>query len=308
MMRLSTLLLLFHLNCVLVLGAKPSAQPDLGWSSRSSRKLHQSSSNATTIYDSLAATDDVYSPCLGPDWSMLWRDEFSGPGAAPDPTKWGAQEGDGAEFNLSGWGNQELQYYTNRLENAYVQDGRLVIQAQRESGATLDAVVAMCFLECSQRCSLTTPAGDPVDPCVQACSVPRCDTFKNRGITSARLRTYGRLAVSPSDQFSAVRVEGRIKLPRGAGLWPAFWMLPEQGARADCVGCGDYGGWPSSGEIDIMEGRNDMSSVIGTLFYGGEGEVQQVTADAGPASEGYSLFSLEWDAQQMRYVDFFVYF
>ena len=55
---------------------------------------------------------------------MLWRDEFSGPGAAPDPTKWGAQEGDGVEFNLNGWGNQELQYYTNRLENAYVQDGR----------------------------------------------------------------------------------------------------------------------------------------------------------------------------------------
>lgn len=50
-----------------------------------------------------------------------------------------------------------------------------------------------------------------------------------------------------------VRIEARIKVPRGQGFWPAFWMLPYDGANAGCSGCGRHGVWAASGEIDIMQ-------------------------------------------------------
>jgi beta-glucanase (GH16 family) len=68
-------------------------------------------------------------------WTLAWSDEFAGPnGSGVDPTKWVLEVGGG------GWGNQELEYYTNRLQNAYVQDGRLVIRAQREKYKGKDGV------------------------------------------------------------------------------------------------------------------------------------------------------------------------
>lgn len=58
--------------------------------------------------------------------SLVWFDEFDSPGA-PDPAKWGYDIGAG------GWGNGELQYYTNRIDNAEVSNGTLKITAKRES-------------------------------------------------------------------------------------------------------------------------------------------------------------------------------
>lgn len=60
--------------------------------------------------------------------ALVWFDEFNGNGA-PDPSKWNYDIGTG-EW---GWGNNELQYYTNRLENAYVSDGTLKIIGKKES-------------------------------------------------------------------------------------------------------------------------------------------------------------------------------
>lgn len=58
--------------------------------------------------------------------SLVWSDEFDIPGA-PDPAKWGYDLGAG------GWGNSELQYYTNRTDNAVVSNGTLKIIAKAES-------------------------------------------------------------------------------------------------------------------------------------------------------------------------------
>ncbi len=61
-------------------------------------------------------------------WSLVWSDEFDGPdGAAVDSSKWTAEVGGG------GWGNNELEYYTSRLDNAHQFDGSLVIKAIKES-------------------------------------------------------------------------------------------------------------------------------------------------------------------------------
>lgn len=58
-------------------------------------------------------------------WKMVWSDEFDKPGQ-PDPKKWKFQTGG------TGWGNKELQYYTDRSENARVEKGNLVIEARKE--------------------------------------------------------------------------------------------------------------------------------------------------------------------------------
>ncbi len=66
---------------------------------------------------------------------LVWSDEFNRPGL-PDSTKWGYDAGDGCP-NICGWGNNELQYYTvNRAENAWVENGFLVIEARREKMGT----------------------------------------------------------------------------------------------------------------------------------------------------------------------------
>ena len=65
-------------------------------------------------------------------YNLVWSDEFEG--SALDDMKWSYDIGDGCDRgeNLCGWGNNELQYYTNRTENVLVEDGKLIITAKRE--------------------------------------------------------------------------------------------------------------------------------------------------------------------------------
>ncbi len=62
------------------------------------------------------------------NYTLVWHDEFDGPnGSPPDPKKWTYDLGGG------GWGNQELESYTNRAENAHIENGNLVITARKEN-------------------------------------------------------------------------------------------------------------------------------------------------------------------------------
>ena len=66
-------------------------------------------------------------PQSASDWVMTWNDEFNGPdGSPPDPAKWNLIVGG------SGWGNNELQYYTSRRKNVRQENGNLVIEAHKE--------------------------------------------------------------------------------------------------------------------------------------------------------------------------------
>jgi beta-glucanase (GH16 family) len=70
-----------------------------------------------------------------PRWQLVWSDEFTGAnGASPDTSKWTYDIGGG------GWGNQELETYTNRPANAHLQDGSLVITAQKETFTGPDGI------------------------------------------------------------------------------------------------------------------------------------------------------------------------
>jgi beta-glucanase (GH16 family) len=177
------------------------------------------------------------------------------------------------EVNCWGGGNNELQCYTGDAENSYVGEGVLHIVAKHEPGTTGPAV------------NQDDPAYDPND------------TSATKDYTSARLRTR-ELA-----DWKYGRFEINAKLPEGQGLWPAIWMLP-----TDYV----YGGWPLSGEIDIMEAVNPNGTggneVHGTLHHGLAWPNNKHTGKAyTPATnvwEEFHTYAVEWEEGEIRwYVD-----
>ncbi len=100
------------------------------------------------------------------------------------------------------------------------------------------------------------------------------------------------------------RFEARIQIPKGQGMWPAFWML---GNNIDTAG------WPACGEIDIMENiGKEPSMVHGTLHapgYPPEGYTAAYTLPNGQKfADGFHVFAAEWEPQQIRlYVDGILY-
>ena len=75
------------------------------------------------------------SPLKDKKWRLTWSDEFNGPnGSGVDPSKWVVEVGG------KDWGNEELEYYTSRPENAYIQDSNLVIKARRENYTGTDGL------------------------------------------------------------------------------------------------------------------------------------------------------------------------
>ncbi|MGH9430444.1 MAG: glycoside hydrolase family 16 protein [Terriglobia bacterium] len=185
-------------------------------------------------------------------WRLVWSGEFNGPrNTPPDQSKWTYDLGG------SGWGNNELEVYTNNLRNAY-QDGQghLVIQVLRSTSG---------------------------------------------GYTSARLKTWKRFGVKYG------RIEARIKIPFGPGIWPAFWML---GANIDDPGVG----WPRCGEIDIMENNGHGPGTIhGTVhgpgYSGSHGIGRPYVLPAGEKfASRFHVFSIDWEPASIRFmVDSHVY-
>jgi beta-glucanase (GH16 family) len=106
--------------------------------------------------------------------------------------------------------------------------------------------------------------------------------------TSSRMKTKGK------HEFLYGKIEARIKIPVGQGLWPAFWML---GANIDEVD------WPSCGEIDIMEHINADSLIFGTPHWNNNGHVMKGDTIASTPSD-YHIYEIEWDSAALRwYVD-----
>jgi beta-glucanase (GH16 family) len=194
------------------------------------------------------ATVSTASPAA---WSLTWSDEFNGGGPSVDSAKWSFDIGG------SGWGNNELESYTNRRANAEVQHGSLVIKALKETFTGLDGIT--------------------------------------RNYTSARLLTRERFTQTYG------RFEARIQVPFGQGIWPAFWMLGNDLETA---------GWPTCGEIDIMENiGKEPSTVHGTLHGPGYSGANSITASYTLSSfrkfsEDYHTFAVEWEPDIIRfYVD-----
>ncbi|WP_214731176.1 carbohydrate binding domain-containing protein [Exiguobacterium sp. s195] len=121
------------------------------------------------------------------------------------------------------------------------------------------------------------------------------DQFGTYDYTSAKLTTKGTFSKTYG------RYEMRAKLPTGKGLWPAFWMLPEEDR---------YGGWAASGEIDIMESWGSQpDKVAGTIHYGETWPNNKYTGKDYHFAEGdgidkWHTYAVEWEPGEIRwYVD-----
>ena len=181
---------------------------------------------------------------INPAWSLVWSDEFNQPdGSSPDPTKWTFDTGGG------GWGNNELEYYTSRTNNARIMGGMLIIQANQEN-------------------------------------------YKGSSYTSARLKTQGIW----SWQYG--RMEARIKIPYGQGMWPAFWML---GTNITSVG------WPTCGEMDIMENIGNQPTLVhGTVHgpgYSGSNGIGGPCALPGNPTfaNDFHIYAVEWTTNEVKF-------
>ena len=108
--------------------------------------------------------------------------------------------------------------------------------------------------------------------------------------TSGKITTYKKIG------FKYGRLEARLKMPKGVGTWPAFWMLGATIAEEP---------WPSCGEIDIFEGKGaDPRAVFGTLHgpgYSGEtphGKIIQADEDL---CDDFNLFAVEWSENKIEW-------
>jgi hypothetical protein len=228
------------------------------------------------------------------NWTPLWADEFD----SWDDGKWQHHWGDGCQIGLCGWGNQELEFYTNSPSNSRVVDGKLIIEAKEITGTEQAAVQQECWDECGRRCvSEGYIDGTPeLHTCVLSCGGGRCPEIR---FTSARISSANKFSVSPSAKFKTIRVEASIQLTPGTGLWPAFWMLPQDTK---------YGIWPSSGEIDIVESHTAMQAVNGTIHYGGSGDQWRHTSVTRSLSPGFHVFRIDWSEKEIRwYLDHMLY-
>ena len=172
-----------------------------------------------------------------------WEEEFNTAGA-PAAETWIAETGG------HGWGNNELQYYTNNA-NATIANGILTITARKEN-------------------------------------------FQTNQYTSARLITKGK------KQWLYGSIEVRAKLPSGRGTWPAIWMLPADN---------NYGTWPASGEIDIMEhvgfDENRVHITVHTAAFNHTLNTQKGSSKViDGATSGFHNYRVNWAPYGIRgYID-----
>ena len=111
--------------------------------------------------------------------------------------------------------------------------------------------------------------------------------------------TSGRISTQYKHDFTYGLFEARLKVPRGKGFLPAFWLMTTDEDK--------YGQWPECGEIDIMEVMGDRTGTNhGTIHYGLPHEQDQgtVTLDRGDFTEEFHNFALLWEPGLLRwYVD-----
>jgi beta-glucanase (GH16 family) len=185
-------------------------------------------------------------------WALAWSDEFDGPaGTAPDPSVWTPEIGDGTANGIPGWGNNERQAYTGDPANLALDGEGHLVIRALEAGA----------------------------------DAPPCYYGAPCEYTSARIITEGALEVTYG------RIEARLKIPTGQGVWPAFWML---GNDLGAVG------WPEAGEIDIMENVGHEPGVVhGTIhgpgYSGGDGIGRSATLAGGEAfADDFHVYAIDW--------------
>lgn len=116
------------------------------------------------------------------------------------------------------------------------------------------------------------------------------EDYEGNAYTSARLTTAGKVEYGPA------RIEGRIRVPRGQGIWPAFWLL---GADFPDVG------WPACGEVDILELRGEapetsIATVHGPGYSGGDSVSGTTTLVGGETfADDFHTYAVDIDPEHL---------
>jgi len=185
-------------------------------------------------------------------FQLVWQDEFDATeGSPPNAEFWSYDLGG------DGWGNNQLEYNTDEIENVFMTgDGYLHIVAREES-------------------------------------------YEDNYYTSGRIQTRDKMA------FGLGRMEASIQVPRGAGLWPAFWML---GVEYPALS------WPNCGEVDILEFNGGQpGTVYGTVhgpgYSGGAGIGSSYSLFGGTFDTEHHVYAVERDEGHIAwYVDDELYY
>lgn len=220
------------------------------------------SAAATALILGHAASAEDIQATVGEGWQLVWNDEFDGD--AIDSSKWDW------ETNCWGGGNNELQCYTDRPENSFIRDGKLVIHAQPEE-----------FTGPAEPLEWGSNAGDRTLPYM-----------------SARLRTLGQ------GDWKYGRIEVRAKLPQGQGIWPGIWMLPTDWVYGGWAASGEMDIMEA-----VNLNVDEQMHIHGTLHYGREwpGNVfsgTDYTAEGFNPVENFHTYAIEWSQREIRwYVD-----
>ena len=196
----------------------------------------------TSAQENIQSTPETTSTVttLQSELALVWSDEFDATTLNLD--NWTYELGDGCP-NLCGWGNSELQEYTD--DNHRLEDGMLIISAQKISTSNY---------------------------------------------TSTRIITKGK------QEFQYGKIEARVKVPSGAGMWPAFWALGNDI---------ETNSWPNCGEIDIIEyvGKNpgQIFTSVHTASSFGNTINTQITPTPN-VEDDFHVYSIEWNKD---FIEFF---
>jgi beta-glucanase (GH16 family) len=120
----------------------------------------------------------------------------------------------------------------------------------------------------------------------------------NGGDVNGLNYTSARIVTQKKAEFRYGKISARIKLPRGQGPWPAFWML---GADFDSRN------WPDCGEIDILESGSSTDTVSGAIHFRGKDNYhaffsKEITLPGATVYEDYHVYEIEWDKKQVSWL------
>ncbi len=209
---------------------------------------------------------DVTSVEAPEGWQLLWNDEFNG--NTVDDSKWSNQTGffiDENDYTTSGWGNKELEYYTDSPENTSVADGKLKLTLKKDPKIFYDT--------------------------------------QNR--PAEALYSSGKLISQNKFSVKYGRVDFRAKLPAGNGIWPALWMMPNDDIYGGWAMSGEIDVFEGRGRTpEIAYGTLHYGSVWPGDLESGDKMNMNNTEGVGSDMTNWHVYSLVWEEGNIKmYVD-----
>jgi beta-glucanase (GH16 family) len=201
------------------------------------------------------------------------------------------------EMTAGGGGNWEFQYYTNNRTNSYAKDGKLFIKPTLTSDKFGEAFLTSGTLDIWGSTPASVCTGNSYYGCLRSGNPSNLIN----PIQSARLRSVHSFNVRYG------KIEVSAKMPTGDWIWPAIWMMPKREG---------YGGWPASGEIDIVESRGNpdlvneqgqhkgVNSAGATMHWGPYFPRNGYEQTAGERNSNFGAvfhkYGVEWNANSIR--------